>query len=348
MFSRALRVLFGFVAACVVAALVEVMFVRPPLVLLDQSQDAILAGLPRFLLLMLAIATHMAAFSAPLALAGVVVGEVWRLRGWLYYVLVGLAVAAIGFYLVFSGQSAGGPTILNTYAAAAFASSGFAGGLTYWLLAGRHAGGQRPPATIVVAPAAAEPLLKVRTADEDIERDPFTIERSTTSPVSNRLVADEKLMRADFLKIAQRLGVKPSKARKIGFVAARQAEDEEEVVTTWNGDETTNTALPGDWIVTNMSPDKEVLKDDDGQTNTYVIEAETFETLYAPVAVESEHGKIFKARSTVDAIFLSGGFEILAPWGETQKADKGYLIMNGKDIYGNNAETFEATYEILS
>jgi hypothetical protein len=37
----------------------------------------------------------------------------------------------------------------------------------------------------------------------------------------------------------------------------------------------------------------------------------------------------------------------LAPWGQRERAPKGYLLLNGKDVYGNNAGTFEATYEMV-
>jgi hypothetical protein len=47
----------------------------------------------------------------------------------------------------------------------------------------------------------------------------------------------------------------------------------------------------------------------------------------------------------VDAIRLPGGFDIAAPWGERQQAPSGYLILSGGEVYGNNAETFAATYE---
>jgi hypothetical protein len=50
---------------------------------------------------------------------------------------------------------------------------------------------------------------------------------------------------------------------------------------------------------------------------------------------------------TVDALHLSGGFDIVAPWGERQTAPDGYLILSGRQVYGNNAETFAATYEVV-
>jgi hypothetical protein len=163
-------------------------------------------------------------------------------------------------------------------------------------------------------------------------------------PRGVRLVADTKLSSADFDAVARQVGVAPFTARKIGFVSARTAERDERVETRWNGKETANIARPGDRIVTNLDAQGMPLVDIDGHHNIYVIKADAFAKLYeladAPNVVP-----IYHARGTVQAIALAGGFEILAPWGETQRADRGYLILNGADVYGNNAETFETTYE---
>ena len=150
---------------------------------------------------------------------------------------------------------------------------------------------------------------------------------------------------ADFERIAKETGRRPLRARKIGFVAARQASKREVVETRWNGKETTNTARKGDWIVTNLSPRQEALRDREGCLNIYVIRAERFPSLYEPTGVQNEFGALHRAKSIVDAIALPGGFDIVAPWGEQQTAPSGYLLRNGTEVYGNNAETFAATYE---
>jgi hypothetical protein len=68
------------------------------------------------------------------ALLVIVVGEVLRLRSLLFYVVGGgLAVAALP--LVASPAGTG----FNLQALAGFATAGFAGGIVYWLLAGRRA-----------------------------------------------------------------------------------------------------------------------------------------------------------------------------------------------------------------
>lgn len=71
------------------------------------------------------------------ALALVVVGEVARIRSFLYYVLGGgLALVAIPLLAQLGWQP--GPDGL-TALWQVFATAGFAGGLVYWLLAGRRA-----------------------------------------------------------------------------------------------------------------------------------------------------------------------------------------------------------------
>ena len=163
----------------------------------------------------------------------------------------------------------------------------------------------------------------------------------------NRLVSPSILEQVDFHKVADRLGVTPFKARKIGFVAARTAQEPEVVQTCWDGKETTNTARAGDWIVTNVTPDRKILRDRTDHANTYVIKAETFDSLYERTTGANEFGQLFKARNQVDAVYLSGGFDILAPWGQKQIAKAGYLLSSGHDVYGDNSNTFDATYEVV-
>ena len=176
----------------------------------------------------------------------------------------------------------------------------------------------------------------------------YTIARAGPAPGCPRLLSSEELTPADFAKLATDLGARPSNARKIGFVSARRATKRQPIETLWNGKETEVMAEPGDMIVTNMSADREILRDADGNANTYVIRAAKFPELYERSSGETEFGEIFRARGAVEAIFLPGGFEIKAPWGEMQRADAGYILKNGDEVYGNNKETFEGTYKLVS
>lgn len=175
----------------------------------------------------------------------------------------------------------------------------------------------------------------------------FTLLAHKGSGCTLRLEADAALTPADFQRIAHQLGVRPIRARKIGYIAAVRATKSQVVETRWNGKETNNTARPGDWIVTNLSPQQDVLRDCDGNTNRYVIAAERFGSLYEPAQGASPFGDTYRARAEVEALLLPGGFDIVAPWGERQTAPAGYLLFNGADVYGNNEETFLKTYNVL-
>jgi hypothetical protein len=163
----------------------------------------------------------------------------------------------------------------------------------------------------------------------------------------HRLVADAVLGEAEFAAIVLAIGARPVRARKTGLIAARKAATRETVETRWNGEETTNTAEPGDWIVTSLSPDGKVLRDAEGNANSYVIRSASFPTLYKPAKGENEFGRLHASSSTVDALHLPGGFAIIGPWGKPQSAPDGYLVRNGTEVYGNNAETFTASYEVI-
>jgi hypothetical protein len=161
------------------------------------------------------------------------------------------------------------------------------------------------------------------------------------------LEADDKLTASDFADIAREVGRKPVRARKIGYVAARKAMKRETVETRWNGKETTNTAKPGDYIVTNLSPQRQPLHDAEGHLNTYVISAARFPELYEATGEDSDLGRVHRAKGVVSALRLPGGFDIMAPWGERQAGADGYLLMNGEDVYGAGTDAFEKTYEVL-
>ena len=175
----------------------------------------------------------------------------------------------------------------------------------------------------------------------------FTIKTRGLFRRRRRLQSRDKLTASDFRAIARQVGATPIAARKVGFVSARQAIAREQIETRWNGKETQETAMPGDWVVTNMSADREILRDGTGHENTYVIRAAKFPTLYDRDQGSTSFGAVFRSKSKVEAIHLTGGFEILAPWNEIQQSPDGYLLLAGSDVYGNNRETFEATYEIM-
>ena len=173
--------------------------------------------------------------------------------------------------------------------------------------------------------------------------------RMSTRDGKARLEADVQLEPDDFQSIAGKLGAPAFRARKIGYVAARRADAAEIVETHWNGKETTNTARKGDWIVTNLSANREPLRDGKGREDKYVITADRFALLYEPADASTGCGSaVYRAKGIVSALQFDGGFDIVAPWGERQTAPAGYLILSGAEVYGSNAETFRQTYKALN
>lgn len=137
MIGRILRVLFGFIFACLAAGATIVLFVYTPVDLASDAGDRVQeAGL-----LTLYAATHAALFAAPFALIGAAIGE-WRaISSWTYYALVGVLIAVIGFLVQYWSEGGTDPaSILNSYALSAFLVTGLVAGLVYWLASGRYAG----------------------------------------------------------------------------------------------------------------------------------------------------------------------------------------------------------------
>ena len=154
MIGRTLRVIIGFVVACLAAGLTIVLFVYTPVeIASERAGDRVSEAL----LLALAAATHTAVFAAPFALIGAVFAEWQRIGGWLYYALVGVAIAAVGFMAQSWSETAGQATILNGYALTAFVVTGLVAGLVYWLVCGRSAGADQDDGTEVIAPPPSRP-----------------------------------------------------------------------------------------------------------------------------------------------------------------------------------------------
>lgn len=153
-----LRVLFGFVVACLVAGVATVAFVVTPADVASLPSEAQPERLSNAGVLALLAATHSAIFAFPFALIAIGVGELWRVRSWLYYVLVAVAIALGGLAAVYLNEVPGQPSIFNDYALGAFLTVGIAAGLAYWLVAGRCAGGRRAKAESAPPPAGLETL----------------------------------------------------------------------------------------------------------------------------------------------------------------------------------------------
>lgn len=140
MLGRLLRVLFSFIVACLAAGLTKALFATTPTELSSLPPDVAADRMSHVFESGAFAGIQSLIFAAPFALVAAAIGE-WRsLRNWTYYALVGMAIALVGFLAHYSGEVQGQPTIVNNYALSAFLTSGFVGGLVYWLFSGRLAG----------------------------------------------------------------------------------------------------------------------------------------------------------------------------------------------------------------
>lgn len=151
MFKKLLRVLIGFAVACLGAGLAMVLFVFTPAEIAGLPPDVASDRIGKGLELATFVAVQAALFAAPFALVAAALGEVLRTRDWTYYALAGLVIAGLGFFAQHSTEQTGQPTIVNNYALTAFLTAGFVGGMLYWIVSGRFAGG-RPLEPIQSAP----------------------------------------------------------------------------------------------------------------------------------------------------------------------------------------------------
>ncbi|MGH6736457.1 MAG: hypothetical protein ACRECX_10325 [Methyloceanibacter sp.] len=141
------RVLWVVVAFCIAAfAALAVLFALGSMWVGDELRaaappdDPILghAGGANVFGIVLFASTVTPALTALPGLIAVVVGEVLRVRSWIYYVLAGGAsVAAIP--LLAGAPAAGTPPVPSGEYMVIFVAAGFAGGFIYWLLAGARA-----------------------------------------------------------------------------------------------------------------------------------------------------------------------------------------------------------------
>jgi len=147
MIGRMIRVVFGFVVACLAAGLTIVLFVTTPVELANTPSNAFSEALSSNGVLALMAATHSAVFAAPFALIGAAIGEWRHLAHWTYYALVGMVIAGIGFLAQYYSEGGAQASIVNNYALVAFLTMGFVGGVVYWLMSGQFARAEIEPRT---------------------------------------------------------------------------------------------------------------------------------------------------------------------------------------------------------
>jgi hypothetical protein len=131
------RVLLGYMLACLAAGLCTVLFAWTPSDLAgmqgDLANDKLALAMP--------VATQVALFAAPFALLAIGFGEAKRWRDWAYYATAGMAIALLGYIAQYQSEapSQAWSVAGSNYPLIAFLTSGFVGGLVYWLMSGRMA-----------------------------------------------------------------------------------------------------------------------------------------------------------------------------------------------------------------
>ncbi|MBU2533677.1 MAG: hypothetical protein KKB37_13120 [Alphaproteobacteria bacterium] len=131
-----LRVMIGFALACLAGGFIQVLFAVTPAELMVAGDERLGEAGTWGLL----SATQIAVFSAPFAVIAILLSE-WRaVRSFAFHAIVGMVIAVAGFGLIHATESPAEASIVNSYAMAAYLTSGFVAGLVYWLIAGRLAG----------------------------------------------------------------------------------------------------------------------------------------------------------------------------------------------------------------
>ena len=152
------RVLLGYLVACLAAGLTTVLFAWTPSDLANMQGD--LATNDKLALAM-PVATLIALFSAPFALAAIAYGEWRKWRDWAYYSAAGMAIALFGYLAQYQSEAPSQTWSIaaSNYPLVAFLTSGFVGGLVYWMFSGRLAAMKSMP----TAPAAKAPVTSSKT-----------------------------------------------------------------------------------------------------------------------------------------------------------------------------------------
>lgn len=132
--SSILRILFGYIIACLFAGIAIVMFVKTPAELLSLQTDDRIAFAVSAGTLVLAAATQSAYFATPFALIALLTANMLSIRSALFYVIIGAAISLLGLAALHAGEPAFSNTILNPYAITAYTVSGLVGGYVFWLL----------------------------------------------------------------------------------------------------------------------------------------------------------------------------------------------------------------------
>ena len=168
--------------------------------------------------------------------------------------------------------------------------------------------------------------------------------------MAGRLVADTVLTPENFQRIADEIGIPPIERpqNRLSW-PSRTATKTEVVETRSNGKETTNTARPGDYIVTNLSPQREPLRDRDGHLNIYVIRAAKFPDLYEPAGERERARRCLPRQGRRLRDPAARRLRHRRPLGRApDRSERAISLCNGREVYGVSKDAFDATYEVVA
>jgi hypothetical protein len=154
---RVIRVLLGFILACPAAAATLVLFVYTPAELASLPSDISADRSGEAGLFALAVTPHVMMFSALPALIAITFAERNAIGSLPFYLIVGVAVAVLGFLTQHFSEAPGQTTILQNYALIAFLAAGAVAGFVYWLVSGRYAAAKVPTRPAEAPPPAPNP-----------------------------------------------------------------------------------------------------------------------------------------------------------------------------------------------
>lgn len=141
----------------------------------------------------------------------------------------------------------------------------------------------------------------------------------------------------------------PREAERFARIIARRGNTTEEVIS-WSVDndgkeikEKVAIVNDGDWIATKVNDLGEVIIDNNGHANEWIIDGETFKKKYE---VDPENEYLFKPKGGVQVFVQIPDNIILEQWGSDMKiARGGYInITNPNDMYGISERDFLDTY----
>lgn len=143
---RCVVVLLGYAVAALCSSAFLHLVSLPMLGLTAEEAPAVMMGSVAFSIPFIAL--FVAYFAFIPSLFAILAGEIIGLRDWLYYAIAGGAIGAIVMGYFRSATDAVQSLIGEPGFMFALVGAGMCGGLGYWLIAGRSAGGWRQPRDI--------------------------------------------------------------------------------------------------------------------------------------------------------------------------------------------------------